>query len=96
MKRPAWDFKALNEQAFRNIYNIESVRASCIFNSADTSTEYLIASNNAGESVTLPHNWRDIMTFVGYWSVPGLFKYTVLGEQMRNRNRCLGNTACTA
>ena len=85
-KRPAWDFKEMGEADFRAINSfgmVVSVTGKWAFTSVDTTREWLEVKNSNGKTMTLPNGWQKVLEFVGYSSVPGLFKLTYLGERMR-------------
>jgi hypothetical protein len=83
--RPTWPHKEMSETEFRKVAAIGmivSVKAEWEMTGADTSREWLTATNKAGKAFTLPHGWGKALKFVGHASVPGLFGYTYEGERM--------------
>ena len=87
-QRPAWDFQEMSEADFRKILEfglIETVTAGYTMTSVDTADEWLKAKNSRGQSMIMPPRWANVLDFVGKSSVPGLFKYNYLGEQMQKR-----------
>lgn len=86
--RPAWTFSGMTESDFRRVLEhgmIKSVTAKWAFTSADTTREWLEATNLSGEVIVLPDNYTKAFEFVGSASLPGLFRLTYTGEQMRKR-----------
>lgn len=84
--RPAWTFKEMSEAEFRSIHSfgmVVSVKGRWEFTGADTSREWLEATNSNGKTITLPSGWKRVLDFVGYSSVPGLFKLNYLGDRMQ-------------
>jgi hypothetical protein len=84
--RPVWPHAEMTETAFRALHKmgmVVSVKAEREMTSADTSREWLTATNSKGESFTVPHNWPKAWKFVGHSSVPGLFALTYEGQQMQ-------------
>ena len=84
--RPAWPFKEMSEQEFRDIWRmgpIVAVEACWEMTSADTAREWLEVETRSGGTYTLPHGWRHVLNFVGHSSNPGLFALTYEGERMR-------------
>jgi hypothetical protein len=88
--RPTWPFAEVPEATFRAICKfglIVSVKAEWEFTGVDTAREWLTATNSAGNTMTLPANWRRVMRFVGNASVPGLFCFDGIGESLVERLR---------
>lgn len=84
--RPKWDHSEISEHNFRRIVDfghITSVTAKWEMTGADTSTEWLVATNRAGKQMKMPHDWSHVLKFVGHSYVPGLFGLTYLGERCR-------------
>jgi hypothetical protein len=83
--RPEWGFKHISETDFRSIYQhgmITNIKACWEFTGADTSREWLEATNFNGDTLVLPHSWNRALKFVGYSSMPGLFELNYEGQRM--------------
>ena len=86
--RPKWPHDEMAETRFTDLYDfgmVVSVKAKWKYTGADTAVEWLEVTNANGKTMRLPDGWRHVVQFVGYASIPGLFKFTALGEAMLAR-----------
>lgn len=83
--RPEWPHKNMSESDFRRIVKIgpiSAVEAKWEYTSADTSREWLEATDRNKKKHVLPQGWKFVLQFVGWSSNPGLFDYTYEGREM--------------
>lgn len=87
-RRPAWGFNELSEDDFRAILRVPHVRqVRSVFEmvSADLADEWLEVAGSDGIFERVPDGWSKVWVFVGYSTVPGLFKLNHLGRMMADR-----------
>ncbi len=84
-QRPKWPHKNMTEQDFRRLVglgHVVSITAKTEMIDAERSREWLEATNWNGKTGVVPSGWKDVWEFVGYSSVPGLFRLNYTGQQM--------------
>lgn len=85
-QRPVWAHKRISEAEFRRMWQfgmIITVSAKWEMTGADTTREWLEATNRSGDTMVMPRDWSAAWQFSGHASVPGLFGLTYDGDRMR-------------
>ena len=83
--RPEWPHKNMSESDFRRIVKIgpiSAVESKWEYTSADTSRDWLEATDRNKKKHVLPAGWKCALKFEGWSSNPGLFDYTYEGREM--------------
>ena len=85
--RPTWKHSEMSEADFRRISEwncVREIRSMSAMRSVDTWDTWLeVRTHGSDKWKKVPRSWGGVITFVGQWSTPGLFKLTYAGERMK-------------